>query len=437
MPKKLTQEIFINRTNQRHNNKYDYSKVTYTTSRNFVTIICPIHGEFFQTADSHLAGHGCEECSGSKKLTTEKFIAKCRKIHGDLYNYDKVNYVNATKKVTIICRIHGDFEQIASLHSKGGNCPSCTGHSHRTTAHFIENALKIHNNTYIYDKVDYVNVKMKVTIICRIHGDFLQTPNDHLSGNGCPDCGGKKQLTQEEFIIRARAVHNEKYDYSKTEYLNINTKVIIICPIHDQFEQTPHGHLQGHGCFKCYPCTLKTNEEFVSDAQRVHGKDTYDYSETVYTGMANKVKIRCKLHGVFEQCAHNHVNGGQGCPNCNHLGYSKSAIEWLKYMEKKDKTFIQHAENDKEFVIPTTTYRADGYSKELNKIYEFLGDFWHGNPNVYDAEYINVFNKKSMKELYDTTFVKLNKIHELGYECEFIWEADWNKLKCAHTGSIM
>ena len=130
----------------------------------------------------------------------------------------------------------------------------------------------------------------------------------------------------------------------------------------------------------------------------------------------------------IRQTAKAHLNGN-GCPNCSQPSYSKGSIEWLKYMEIKDNTKIQHAENGGEFLIPDTRFRVDGYSKELNKVYEYLGDFWHGNPEIYDRDDVNTRTKETMGELYDSTMFKLEKIAELGYECESIWETGWLKFK--------
>lgn len=121
-----------------------------------------------------------------------------------------------------------------------------------TTEQFIKKAQQIHNNKYDYSKVEYVNNRTKVCIICPEHGEFWQTPNSHLNGNGCSSCKGLKKLTTKEFIERAKQVHGNKYDYSKTIYVNKRTKVCIICPIHGEFYQTPHNHVyQKQGCPEC------------------------------------------------------------------------------------------------------------------------------------------------------------------------------------------
>ena len=120
-----------------------------------------------------------------------------------------------------------------------------------TTSDFIRKAKLVHGNKYIYYKTKYECNKKPVTIICPKHGEFKQYPLHHINGHGCPACAGVKPLTTKEFIKRARAIHGDKYDYSKSVYKNKNSKIIITCPIHGDFEQKAEDHYRGHGCQKC------------------------------------------------------------------------------------------------------------------------------------------------------------------------------------------
>ena len=123
------------------------------------------------------------------------------------------------------------------------------------TKEFIEKAKKIHGDKYKYSKVDYKTSSKKVIIICPIHGEFLQTPSGHLGNKGCIKCGflttaNYRRSNTKEFIEKARIKHGDKYDYSKTNYVKAKVSVIIICPIHGEFSQTPSDHLNG-GCNEC------------------------------------------------------------------------------------------------------------------------------------------------------------------------------------------
>lgn len=126
-----------------------------------------------------------------KKKTTEEFIADAIKVHGNEYDYSKVVYVNNNTKVEVICREHGSFWVLPRIHLSNCKCPKCKGVS-SDREYFIEKAKKVHGDKYDYSKVDYKKANVKVTIICKTCGkEFMQTPNSHLDGHGCHDCAKK------------------------------------------------------------------------------------------------------------------------------------------------------------------------------------------------------------------------------------------------------
>ena len=208
-----------------------------------------------------------------RKLTTEEFIERARKVHGDKYDYSKVEYVNSSTKVCIICIEHGEFWQTPNCHLDGQGCPKCgikkrSVNKTLTAEEFIKKAMDIHRNKYGYSNVEYLNIRTKVCIICPEHGEFWQVPSYHLSGNGCPECGKivchkKTQISQEEIIKRFEIIHQKNYDYSKVCYKGKHTKVCIICPEHGEFWQTPHNHLKGNGCPKCRNSHLEVFVESI------------------------------------------------------------------------------------------------------------------------------------------------------------------------------
>jgi len=125
-----------------------------------------------------------------------------------------------------------------------------------TTEEFISRARRVHGNKYDYALVEYSVTDIPVKIICREHGEFEQMPNVHLRGHGCQTCGrlatnNAQRLNTEQFIAKAKRVHGDKYDYSLVSYETAELPVKIVCPAHGEFEQTPHGHLSGRGCRKC------------------------------------------------------------------------------------------------------------------------------------------------------------------------------------------
>jgi len=193
----------------------------------------------------------------SRKLTTEEFIDRSRKLHEDKYDYSKVKYIDWNNKICIICKFHGEFFQSVGHHLRGYGCSKCGKNYRPTTEEFIKQSNKIHNDKYDYSLVKYLGCESKITIICKNHGKFLQRPICHLKGRGCPQCGIKKQSDAKRdsldcFLLRARKIHGNRYDYSKSVYINNFDKMEIICPVHGSFFQSSVCHIyQTQGCPVC------------------------------------------------------------------------------------------------------------------------------------------------------------------------------------------
>ena len=311
-----------------------------------------------------------------KKLTTEEFIDKARKVHGNKFDYSQVDYITAIKKVKIICPIHGPFQQKPYKHLTGQSCYSC-GVLRRSKLNrdnqdsFLEKARKIHGSKYDYSQVIYTQSKKKIKIGCDIHGWFYQIPNSHLSGRGCKKCAISmraelKNKDLDVFIKDARKIHGDKYDYLATKYKNTDTKIKILCPVHGVFEQLPSSHLQGRGCNECglnegTKKRTKNRDEFISDAKEIHG-DKYDYSKVVYKQNKSKIIIGCPKHGWFEQKPNSHLTG-RGCLKCKNKAEGRIA----EYLEKK---FIIH----RSYSIKGNKMIYDFYLPDYNQIIERDGE---------------------------------------------------------------
>ena len=365
--------------------------------------------------------------------------------------------IRHSQLITCLKSGHGDFEQQANNHLNGQGCPKCGkivsyDKIKLTKEEFIEKAKNVHKDKYSYDKVDYNKSIIKVVITCLEsgHGDFEQNPNSHLRGSGCPKCSGNKKITTEEFIVKAKNIHKDKYSYDKVKYINLVKKVIITCleSEHGDFEQIPHNHLIGHGCPKCGVKKKSTTEEFIEKAKNIH-KDKYSYDKVKYINSSTRVIITCleSGHGDFEQKPNNHLIG-HGCSKCVKICYSKVCIEFLNTFPFN----IKHAENGGEEIIKIKDkiYKADGYIKVLNSekvddifschkgvnkyrninsleiVIEFHGCFWHGCPTCYPyRNEINSVNYKTYKELYEDTCKKKEDIINSGYNYIEIWECQY------------
>jgi very-short-patch-repair endonuclease/predicted RNA-binding Zn-ribbon protein involved in translation (DUF1610 family) len=264
--RRLTHEEFVKRANKKHNNKFQYLS-HYVDSETLITIECPSHGKFEMLPHQHLNSFGCRKCGITvrgklKRKTQSMFVEEAQKIHNNTYSYEKFVYDGAHIISIITCVLHGDFLMTPHNHIGGKQgCPECgriarNDKRRKPQAQFIEEASKRHNNKYNYSKVVYVNTHTKIDVVCHIHGTFSIDPGSHLIGNGCFKCGiitssSKNRKTQEQFIDEALNIHGDKFDYSKVEYVNINTPVIIKCPSHGEFLMTPYSHNFGNGCPNC------------------------------------------------------------------------------------------------------------------------------------------------------------------------------------------
>jgi len=229
---------------------------------------------------------------------------------------------------------------------------------------------------------------------------------------------GLRVTSTESFIKMASCKHRGEYDYSHVEYVRSNEKVKIICKKHGVFEQTPNNHLRSHGCPGCSTDIKKklfshTTDDFVKKAKKTHG-NFYDYSHVNYTGSYAKVKIVCPHHGEFLQAPSSHLFGAN-CPKCVHV-ISKMETEFLDCVGVKDRNF---------YLPEWKAKPVDGFDAKTNTVYEFLGDYWHGNPTKFDHAAIHPHRKIPFGKIYSETFALFDRIKKKGYNIKYIWETDW------------
>lgn len=215
---KRSKEVYVGlekKYNKIHNNKYDYSKAVYIDSKTKMCIICPKHGEFWQNHNKHCTTkQGCPVCGGKQVGNFEEFVSKAKEVHGNKYDYSKVKYEKRHSKVTIVCPVHGEFEQIPTNHLSGKGCDKCAhetlGKTKRTKFDkFISLGKKVHGNKYTYS--NYSKMSDFVTITCPIHGDFEQIGSSHISGCGCPKCAEYGFNKDRPAILYYLSIDNGKY----------------------------------------------------------------------------------------------------------------------------------------------------------------------------------------------------------------------------------
>jgi hypothetical protein len=339
--------VFVDRARAVHGDPYDYSNVDYANSTTKVEITCPTHGSFYQTPQMHHSGNGCQRCYDERRKergaawanqAAKDFEKNARAVHGGKYDYSRVEYVGSPIPVEIICLVHGSFLQRPYSHLQGIGCPECKNDAHRSNIakkaaraakEFIEKAVAVHGHRYDYSKAAYSRSGVQTTITCKKHGEFSQTPLKHLQGQGCRKCAQedlnkrRNQKARDEFIARAKQVHQGKYDYGASVYIDARTALVIGCPTHGLFKQTADGHLGGSGCIKCRDDQnrklqqvkmQKAGSTFSARSTLIH-KGKYDYSEVKYEGKESPVTIICPVHGKFNQKPGKHLQG-TGCPQC-------------------------------------------------------------------------------------------------------------------------
>jgi hypothetical protein len=412
MSKKVTTESFIQEASILHNNKYDYSKTIYKKAKTKVIIICPVHGEFLQTPCHHLIKKGCKKCANEKlsnlqRGNKEEFVEKARKIHNNKYNYSLSVYIDCKTNLEIICPVHGSFWQQPNNHLSGKGCLKCYREkpSKRKNSFevFLKKCQESHGNKYDYSNANYISCNDNIEIICPRHGSFFQTPSNHYSGEGCLKCGkevgaNKKRIGKERFIERSNKKHNNKYNYSKVEYVNSSTKIEIICPVHGLFKQKPSEHYN-HGCPKCTG-RYKTTEEFINDAIKKHGLK-FDYSKVNYINSSKKITIICPKHGPFEQIPSSHLQGA-GCAKC-HIQNVSSKNEIL-IKEKITETFpnLQVFYNYRE-LKQLQKLEVDIFIPDIFLAIEINGIYWHSKKET------------KRKDLFKKTVLGENLIQIIDY----------------------
>jgi hypothetical protein len=291
------------------------------------------------------------------------------------------------------------------------------------TLRYVDN-LGLDLSGFIYDKA---KIPAKVRCIKHNH-TYTITPDGLMTGvKGCLHCksesiSSSQKYNNDDFVKKSLAVHGDKYNYSLVVYKNYKTKVKIICKKHGEFEQNPQGHWAGHGCPhpECsYQSLRKTTSEFVKDAISVHG-NRYDYSKVVYLNNYSKLTVNCKIHGAFVTTRTGHIWYQRGCPKCYPGNRSWVEIQWLNSLG------ISDSDRQKRVKLNGKHYLVDGLVG--NTVYEFWGDYWHGNPKVFDLDNKNTTNGKTFRDLYNNTMKKRKMILDAGYQLVEIWEHDFRKV---------
>lgn len=423
---------FIVRAKKKHGDKFTYDESSYTNASSKMEITCPIHGVFKQALVQHVRlKHGCSDCGfeSSKKHSSydlDKFLEKAKEIHGDIYGYSEVIYINSTTKVRIYCNKHKFyFEQEPASHLRGRGCPSCGGdrgtdYRRMSPEEIKERVTAVYGDVYDYSNVIWTTLDTKVTLICPEHGEFEKTPRDIIYAKSrCAKCSGNHQYSTEEYVEKATLVHDGVYDYSKVIYTKASDKITIICKEHGEFDQVAGGHLSlMFGCPECGNVGRPTTEEFIELSKKIHG-DTFTYENVIYVNMRTKVDLTCVKHGSFLKNPGDHIYSKSGCSICSS---SKGELCVGKYLKELNLEYIT------EYKIPRNNYRYDFYLPKYNLFIEFHGiqhykfvEFFHRSKEEFNHQkLIDDFKKDLVKTFSGKLIVVHYKLLEKGLVEKFL-----------------
>jgi hypothetical protein len=340
---KLTTELWVERAKAIHGEKYNYEQVDYKDAKTHVIVVCKDHGSWKCNPSNHVnkgLARGCPSCGGSKTKTYENFVSDALRTHGNKYNYREVKYRNAQSLVTIICDLHGPFQQTPTSHLSGAGCKKCA-----TTANFYrvrEESLasvkkrllaKTGNDVSIVDE-SFSNINAEASFICKIHGQFRRVVSYALySPNVCVHCyqeSDKANLLDQRLaekrifsMLLESEVSIEPFEYKGKN----DTTLVLICPKHGKWMATWSAVTKNRGC--CPKCSYEASVpkrtasikkqydasrdkrwvSYLTKFKEAHG-DVYDYSKAKFVDAKEPIEIVCQAHGSFMQAPDSHTIGG-------------------------------------------------------------------------------------------------------------------------------
>jgi len=367
------------------------------------------------------------------KYTAEEVLEKL-KILFPKYLFDRYKFIGITKPIELGCKIHGYNSKPCYKFLIPQGCKDCAPNKRLDLKELIIEFNKTHNNFYDYSKAICIGAHSKIEIICPEHGIFWQTPSAHRTQK-CPDCGEEirrknKKKTTKWVLEKFKEKHGDKkYKYPNFDMNNIKNmkeKIDIECDEHGMFKQSPNAHIK-YGCDKCaqelrHSLHRYTPEEIIVQGSKIH-KNKYTYEKLTYVNYNTEIIITCPLHGEFEQTPHSHIANKAGCPICIRK-VSLQELEWLNSLN------IPIENRYYKIKIPNSIkfFYADGFDPKTNTVYEYNGDYWHGNPKKFPPDKLNTRTGTTFKSLYNKTLEKEKLLKQAGYTVVTMWESDYNYL---------
>lgn len=349
-------------------------------------------------------------------------IGEIKKMVGS--KYEVISYEGSRIPVVLSCPIHGEFKlRLDHIKQKLGQelCKECVKDEerHKKFLEFVRKGNEVHNGKYIYHEDKFIKMSAETIITCPIHGDFPQSPNNHVwSKQGCPKCAnehkkGRYKHSREQIIEMCKKVHGNKYIYDDIIYQGMKKPILNIkCPKHGYFSQIAYDHIRGFGCEKCkFENQTMTKEEFISKAITIHnGFYSYDKDKIVYINNHIRVPIICPIHGEFWQRPAYHLMGG----GCSHCQSSKLETELMEFFDMNNIKYIH-----KHHIDWLGKLEIDLYLPEYNIGIECQGLQHFDIVDYFDGEKGLIQTKERderKKKLCDENGIKLLYYSNLGIE---------------------
>jgi hypothetical protein len=386
-----------------------------------------------QTKESNMANEKSWAASAASRRAkaVKGFWQKVTVMYGDRYSYEKFEYLGASTKTTVTCRLHGDFVTKPTYLINGSGCPACgkekveaTGRKRRLGMEsFRQKALTVHGNTYEYPDQEYVSNKDKIRIVCPVHGEFLQKPNGHLGGKGCPACG-KEAAKQSNAVVSAAVGAvlldrlqgiNPDWQYDLPSYRGMSKPLRAVCRLHGQFEAWPNNILSNRACPGCGKAKHSealqkrrlTLEEVARRGGEVYG-ELFEYLKVEHTGHGAMIYGRCTKHDAeWRQAADGHAKYNP-CGLCTkHLSRGEDQVfrflSNLTRAEQRNRSILRPKE-------------LDIYLPDANMAVEYCGEYHH-SAGAKDEE--PIARKKHI--------AKYRACKEQGIRLITLWESEWKE----------
>lgn len=419
---------------------FSYVNTVYEEYDKPLVIECLDHGIFEVQYYEHINGQHCPQCkkAATRKMIFSELVDEFNILYDNRYKYTVESFINRKTNIDIYCDEHGYYYITPEQHldTSKGHCPHCPDGPPKpyTIDRVIHESKEIHGVEYIFDNAIYVNHSTKMELACTLHGVFYKTPNLLLTNKqGCPSCGyikgGEKSIKDPQTIIaRFNEIHSNFYNYDHAIFGDNKKPITIECPDHGFFTQLISNHYKC-GCPTCgvessAAAKIKMTQDEYIEAVAAKFPNMYTYEKVKFTLLADKITVTCIKHGDFVVTASDHLRKGRGCKKCKSASLSSiKGNSWLDDIDEKLGIVLE-----REYYIPERPNRpVDGYDHVTNTVYQFHGDYFHGNPMKFtDQSALNTRVGKTYGEIFDNSCRLDRELIQFGYNIEIMWETDWD-----------